>query len=44
MCRFLKGSGGFTIWIESIRVVSINGNNLLITVAGDIVEEKKYPS
>lgn len=26
------------------RVVSINGNNLLITVAGDIVEEKKYPS
>lgn len=26
------------------RVVSINGNNLLITVAGDIIEEKKYPS
>jgi len=26
------------------RVVSINGNNLLITVSGDIVEEKKYPS
>jgi len=26
------------------RVVSLNGNNLLITVSGDIVEEKKYPS
>ena len=26
------------------RVVSINGNNILITVSGDIVEEKKYPS
>ena len=26
------------------RVVSVNGNNLLITVAGDIIEEKKYPS
>lgn len=26
------------------RVVSINGNNLLITVAGDIIQEKKYPS
>ena len=26
------------------RVVSVNGNNLLITVSGDIVEEKKYPS
>jgi len=26
------------------RTVSINGNNILITVSGDIVEEKKYPS
>jgi len=26
------------------RVVSVNGNNVLITVSGDIVEEKKYPS
>jgi len=26
------------------RVVSINGNNLLITVSGYIVEDKKYPS
>ena len=26
------------------RVVSINGNNLLITVSGDIIEEKDYPS
>ena len=26
------------------RVVSLNGNNLLITVSGDIIEEKKYPS
>jgi len=25
------------------RVVSINGNNILITVSGDIVEEKRYP-
>jgi len=31
-------------WLGSIRVVSINGNNPLITVAGDIVEERKYPS
>jgi len=26
------------------RTVTINGDNLLITVSGDIVEEKKYPS
>jgi len=26
------------------RVVSINGNNLLVTVSGDIIEEKAYPS
>lgn len=26
------------------RVVSLNGNNLLITVSGDIIEEKRYPS
>ena len=26
------------------RVVSINGNDLLVIVSGDIVEEKKYPS
>ena len=26
------------------RVVSINGNNLLVTVSGDIIEEKNYPS
>ena len=26
------------------RVVSINGNNLLVTICGDIVEEKNYPS
>jgi hypothetical protein len=26
------------------RIVSINGNNILVTVSGDIVEEKKYPS
>jgi len=25
-------------------VVSVNGNNLLVTVSGSIVEEKKYPS
>jgi hypothetical protein len=29
---------------KKFRVVSINGNNLLVTVAGDIVEKKKYPS
>jgi len=26
------------------RIVSINGNNILVTVSGDIVEQKKYPS
>jgi len=26
------------------RVVSVNGNNLLVTVSGDIGEEKRYPS
>lgn len=26
------------------RVVSVNGNSLLVTVSGDIVEEKNYPS
>ncbi len=26
------------------RIVSLNGNNILITISGDIVEEKKYPS
>jgi len=26
------------------RVVSVNGNNILITVSGDIIEEKRYPS
>lgn len=26
------------------RIVSINGNNILITISGDIIEEKKYPS
>jgi hypothetical protein len=26
------------------RVVSINGNNILITISGNIVDEKRYPS
>lgn len=26
------------------RVVSINGNNLLVTVSGDIIEDRNYPS
>ena len=26
------------------RVVSVNGNTILVTVSGEIVEEKKYPS
>jgi len=26
------------------RVVSINGNNILVTVSGDIIETKGYPS
>ena len=26
------------------RTVSINGNNILITISGDIVQEKRYPS
>ena len=29
---------------EKHRVVSVNGNNILITVSGDIIETKKYPS
>jgi len=26
------------------RVISVNGNNILVTVSRDIVEEKKYSS
>jgi hypothetical protein len=26
------------------RVVSVNGNNLLITISGNLVEDKKYPA
>jgi hypothetical protein len=26
------------------RVVSINGNSILITISGNIIEEKRYPS
>jgi len=26
------------------RIVSLNGNNILITISGDIVEKKEYPS
>lgn len=26
------------------RTLSINGNNILVTISGDIVEEKRYPS
>jgi len=26
------------------RVVSVNGNTILVTISGEIVEEKKYPS
>ena len=26
------------------KVVSVNGNNLLVTVSGNIIEEKRYPS
>jgi len=26
------------------RIVTINGNNILITISGDIIEDKKYPS
>lgn len=29
---------------EKHRTVSVNGNNILITVSGDIIETKKYPS
>jgi len=34
----------FYDWERKHRVVSINGNNILITISGNIVEEKKYPS
>jgi hypothetical protein len=26
------------------KVVSVNGNTILITISGNIIEEKKYPS
>lgn len=26
------------------RSISVNGNNILITISGDIIEDKKYPS
>jgi hypothetical protein len=26
------------------KIVSLNGNNILITISGNIIEEKKYPS
>jgi hypothetical protein len=26
------------------KVVSVNGNNILVTISGDIIDEKKYPS
>jgi hypothetical protein len=26
------------------KEVSVNGNNILITISGNIIEEKKYPS
>jgi len=29
---------------EKHRAVSVNGNNILITISGDIIETKKYPS
>lgn len=35
---------GFYHLNEKHRTVSINGNNILITVSGDIIETKKYPS
>jgi hypothetical protein len=34
----------FYDWERKHRVVSINGNNILITISGNIIEEKKYPS
>ena len=29
---------------EKHRTVSVNGNNLIITISGDIIETKRYPS
>jgi hypothetical protein len=26
------------------RIISINGNSILVTISADIAEEKKYPS
>jgi len=34
----------FYEWEQKHRVVSINGNALLITISGNIIEQKKYPS
>jgi hypothetical protein len=34
----------FYDWERKHGVVSMNGNNILIAISGNIVEEKKYPS
>jgi len=26
------------------KAVSVNGNNILVTISGNIIDEKKYPS
>lgn len=34
----------FYDWDKKHRVVSVNGNNILITISGNLIEHKKYPS
>jgi len=34
----------FYDWEKKHRVLSVNGNNILVTISGNIVEQKKYPS
>ena len=43
LCRFQKNSADSMTLVGRHKVASVNGNTILITIAGSIVEEKKYP-
>ena len=34
----------FYDWDRKLRVLSVNGNNILVTISGNLVKQKKYPS
>jgi hypothetical protein len=34
----------FYDWERKHRVLSVNGNDILVTISGNLVEQKKYPS